>query len=96
MDYATFATVADGRPLVAGDTEAFYGMLAAAGRADSQALAAAATGITYIIPLIDPAEKWFATHRGDLVTIEGIARRATRIAIDDPAWRQQVGADHYW
>ena len=96
MDYATFATVADGRPLVAGDTEAFYGMLAAAGRADSQALAAAATGITDIIPLIDPAEKWFATHRGDLVTIEGIARRATRIAIDDPAWRQQVGADHYW
>lgn len=96
MDYATFDTVADGRPLVAGDTEAFYGMLAAAGRADSQAIDSATTGITDIIPLIDPSEKWFATHRGDLVTIEGIARRATRIAIDDPARRRQVGADHYW
>lgn len=96
MDYATFETVADGRPLVAGDTEAFYGMLAAAGRADRQVIDAAATGITDIIPLIDPAEKWFATHRGDLVTIAGIARRATRIAIDDPARRQQVGGDHYW
>jgi hypothetical protein len=96
MDYATFETVADGRPLVAGDTEAFYGMLAAAGRVERHAVAAAATGITDIIPLIDPAENWFATHRGDLVTIEGIARRATRIAIDDPARRQQVGADQYW
>jgi hypothetical protein len=96
MDYATFDTVADGQPLVAGDTEAFYGMLTAAGRGEPGAIDAAATGITDIIPLIDPAEKWFATHRGDLVTIEGIARRATRIAIDDPAWRQQVGADHYW
>lgn len=96
MDYATFETVADGRPLVAGDTEAFYGMLAAAGRAEPGAIDTAATGITDIIPLIDPAEKWFTTHRGDLVTIKGIARRATRIAIDDPARRQQVGADHYW
>jgi hypothetical protein len=95
MDYATFDTVADGRPLVAGDTEAFYGMLAAAGRAEPEVIAAT-TGTTDIIPLIDPAEKWFATHRGDPVTIEGIARRATRIAIDDPARRQQVGADHYW
>ena len=96
MDYATFDTVADGRPLVAGDTEAFYGMLAAAGRAEPGAIAAATTGVTDIIPLIDPSEKWFATHRGDPVTIEGIARRATRIAIDDPTRRQQVGADHYW
>lgn len=96
MDYATFDTVADGRPLVAGDTEAFYGMLSAAGRGEPGVIDAAATGITDIIPLIDPAEKWFATHRGDLVTIKGIARRATRIAIDDPARRQQVGADHYW
>jgi hypothetical protein len=96
MDYATFDSVVDGRPLVAGDTEAFYGMLAAAGRADPQSIDAAVTGVTDIIPLIDPAEKWFTTHRGDLVTVEGIARRATRIAIDDAEQRRQVGADHYW
>lgn len=96
MDYATLDTVADGRPLVAGDTEAFYGMLAAAGRGEPGVIDAATTGITDIIPLIDPAAKWFATHRGELVTVKGIARRATRIAIDDPARRHQVGADHYW
>lgn len=96
MDYATFDSVVDGRPLVAGDSEAFYGMLAAAGRADPQTIDAEVTGVTDIIPLIDPAEKWFSGHRGDLVTIEGIARRATRIAIDDADRRRQVGADHYW
>ena len=96
MDYATFDTVLDGRPLVAGDTEAFYGMLAAAGQTTPEAIAENSAGITDVIPLIDPAERWFATHRGDLVTIEGIARRATRIAIDDAERRRQVGADHYW
>ena len=30
------------------------------------------------------------------MTIEGIARRATRIAVDGAARQKQVGADHYW
>lgn len=96
MDYATFDTVADGKPLVAGDTEAFYGMLAAAGRASAEAVVAAAGGATDVIRLIDPAEQWFAGHRGDPVTFEGTVRRAIRIAIDDESRRRQVGADHYW
>jgi hypothetical protein len=96
MDYAAFDTVADGKPLVAGDTEAFYALLAAAGRTTPEAIAAAAGGITDVLPLIDPAEKWFAGHRGDAVTLEGTVRRATRIAIDDDARRRQVGRDHYW
>ncbi|MFM8708922.1 MAG: hypothetical protein ACKOHK_12820 [Planctomycetia bacterium] len=34
--------------------------------------------------------------RGEPFTIEGVARRATRIEVDDP-WRQkQLDADHYW
>ena len=96
MDYATFATVADGKPLVPGDTAAFYGMLAAAGRAAAGAIAEAAGPPVDVIPLIDPAARWFASHRGDPVTVEGIARRVTRIAIDDPNQRRLVGADHYW
>ncbi|MFM7034665.1 MAG: hypothetical protein ACKOYJ_05650 [Planctomycetia bacterium] len=96
MDYATFDTVADGKPLVAGDTEAFFGLLAAVGKASPGAIAAAAGPQADIIPIIDPSERWFESHRGEPVTIEGVARRATRIAIDDPERRRQVGADHYW
>lgn len=92
MDYALFDTVADGRPLEPGDSAAFFAMLAAVGGMPD----APSGRPTEILPLIDPARKWFATHRGDEVTIAGTARRATRIAIDEPARRAEVGADHYW
>ncbi|NCY01581.1 MAG: hypothetical protein EBX36_01400, partial [Planctomycetia bacterium] len=49
-----------------------------------------------IVPLINPQGGWFTRHRGEPVTVEGVARRATRIEIDDPFRRQQVGVDHYW
>jgi hypothetical protein len=61
-----------------------------------QPAAPRADGPTDLLPLIDPQRKWFASHRGDPVTIVGTARRATRIAIDDAARRAEVGADHYW
>jgi hypothetical protein len=96
MDYGTFDTVADGQPLVAGDTEAFYGLLAAVAAVGPEPLAAAAASAPDIVTLIDPARKWFADHRGDAVAVEGIARKVTRIAIDDPVRRRQVGTDHYW
>ena len=92
MDYSLFDTVTDGRKLEAGDTQAFFAMLAA--------VASSAEGPagkpTDIVPLIDPSQKWFATHRGDEVLIAGVARRATRITIDDPIHRGQAGTDHYW
>jgi len=99
MNYALFDTVVDGGRLQPGDTEAFYGMLTAAGRgtaAGIESSAGAAGRGTDIVPLIDPARAWFAAHRGDPVTIAGVARKATRIAIDEPLRRAQVGADHYW
>lgn len=92
MDYALFDTVVDGRKLEPGDTQAFFAMLAAAAKA-----AEAPPGKpTDIVPLIDPAQKWFASHRGDEVVIAGMARKATRITIDDPVHRGQAGTDHYW
>lgn len=96
MDFGSFDTVADGQPLVAGDTEAFFGMLAAVGKVAPETLAAAAATSPDIVTLIDPKQKWLADHRGGPVSIEGIARKATRIAIDDPVRRQQMGTDHYW
>jgi hypothetical protein len=48
------------------------------------------------VAIIDPTQKWFASHRGDPVTVTGIARRVTKITIDEAWRREEVGADHYW
>lgn len=93
MDYALFDTVRDGGRLAPGDAEAFYAMLAAVARDEGRRQPAAADTI---LTLIDPAKKWYADHRGDPVTISGIVRKATRIAIDEPFRREQLGTDHYW
>ena len=96
MDYALFDGVVDGRKIVAGDTEAFYALLAAVGGADAAAVTRAAGGRTDILPLLDVRQRWFESHRGDPLLISGIARKATRITVDEPFRRRQVGADHYW
>jgi hypothetical protein len=96
MDYGLFDTVQDGRKLVAEDADAFYGMLAAAGRATREGLEAAASEEVDIFTLIDPQSGWIENHRGAAVRIRGIARRAIRVAIDSPHRRRQLGADHYW
>lgn len=93
MDYALFDTVRDGGRLAPGDAEAFYAMLAAVARDEGGREPIAADAI---LSLIDPGQKWYADHRGDPVTITGIARKATRIAIDEPFRREQLGTDHYW
>jgi hypothetical protein len=96
MDYGLFDFVVDGQKLVAGDTEAFYAALAAMGRATAAGIASAAGPPGDIVPLINPGSGWFAKHRGDPVTVAGLARRATRIEIDDPLRQRQLGTDHYW
>ncbi|MFM7136709.1 MAG: hypothetical protein ACKO1M_06520 [Planctomycetota bacterium] len=96
FDYGLFDSVADGQKLVRGDTAAFYAALAAAGRTEPKAIQTAAGGPTDFLPLIDPGRKFFPASRGAPVVIEGAALRATRVAIDDPFRRQEVGSDHYW
>jgi hypothetical protein len=96
FDYGLFDSVADGKRLERGDTAAFYAALAAAGRIDPKSIVTAAGGPTDPLPLIDPAQKWLPEHRGDPVVIEGTALRATRVTIDEPFRRQEVGSDHYW
>ena len=96
MDYGLFDSVVDGQKLIAGDTEAFYAALSATGRATAADIASAAGPPGDIVPLINPGSGWFAQHRGDPVTVAGVARRATRIEIDDPLRQQQIGTDHYW
>jgi hypothetical protein len=96
MDYGLFDSVVDGQKLVAGDTEGFYAAIAAVGRATQSGIEAAAGPPGDIVPLINPGSGWFGKHRGDPFTLEGVARRATRVEVDDPLRRQQLGTDHYW
>jgi hypothetical protein len=96
MDVGLLDTVVDGQKLTGGDTEAFYALLAAAGRAGEGVIAKAAGPPGSLIPLIDPADPWFERHRGEPIAIEGVALRATRIEIDDPLRQRQTGIDHYW
>jgi hypothetical protein len=96
MNYGLFDTIVEDRKLEPGDTAAFWAVMAAAVRSNPAEIVRAAGGTTDVLTLIDPAHKWFAVHRGEPVVIKGVARRATRIAIDDPAHRAAVGDDHYW
>jgi hypothetical protein len=96
MDYGLFDFVVDGQKLAAGDTEAFYAALAAVGRAAPAGSDEPAVQPGDIVPLINPGSGWFAKHRGEPFTVEGVARRATRIEVDDPLRRRQLGTDHYW
>lgn len=96
MDYGLFDTVVDGQKLVAGDTDAFYALLAAVGHGTQAEVETAAGPPTDAVPMIDPSRGWFTEHRGDAVTFQGTARRATRIQIDEPWRRREIGGDHYW
>jgi hypothetical protein len=96
MDYGLFDSVVDGKKLSAGDTAAFFALLAAAAKIEPRAIATAAGGASDVMSLIDPARKWFPSHRGDPVVIEGTALRARRVPIDEPFRRQELGLDHYW
>jgi hypothetical protein len=94
MNYGLFDGVVDGRKIDAAEADAFWGVMAAARRTTPSEIARAARGATDMIPLIDPARKWFSTHRGEPVVIEGVARRATRIPVEPD--RRGVAGDHYW
>jgi hypothetical protein len=96
MDYGLFDKVVDGSKLLAADADAFYAMLSAVGRGTRAGIEKVATPIEDPIPLIDPRARWMESHRGDPVRLSGVARRAMRIAVDDPARRVELGSDHYW
>jgi hypothetical protein len=96
MDYGLFDSVVDGKKLVKGDAAAFYASLAAVGKTTWRDVADAAGKPIDAMLLIDPGRKWFPSHRGDPVVIEGNAMKATRVAIDEPYLRKFVGSDHYW
>jgi hypothetical protein len=63
VDQGLFDSVVDGQQLQPGDAEAFWAVLAAAGRYSAEELATAAGQPGDILPLIDPAQRWFEGRR---------------------------------
>jgi hypothetical protein len=86
--------VLDRGPLAAADSAAFYRLLALTKPADSARLRREAGALDPVAAaglFGDPA-----AERGRLFRVTGIARRAARVPINDPAAAAQLGADHYF
>jgi hypothetical protein len=78
--------------LTAADREPFYQLLAAVGRAEAAQSPLTTHRSLDVIPLLEKPAEYF----GDVVTVEGIARRITRIAVNDADIRSRFGIKHYY
>ena len=80
------------REVTSADRECFYQLLAAVGRADSAKLLASAQDEFSLIELLrDPQP-----HQGQLASVNGVARRVTKILVDDADVQQRFHIDHYY
>jgi len=80
------------QPIRGEDRECFYQLLAAVARADRQQLAGpVCRGVDFAPLLQQPIE-----HLGRLLTIEGTARRVTKVFVTEADVRERFGIDHYY
>ena len=78
--------------LTTADGEAFYQLLAAVGRPEARQLSDEAHGPLNIVPLLEqPTE-----HCGEILPVEGIARRVMKVSVSDPDVKSRFGFDHYY
>ncbi len=82
----------NGRGLVEEDREAFYQLLAALGRPGADELRAGRDQPLDIVPLLERA----AEHQGELMAVEGLARRVMKVPVSDRDVRSRFGIDHYY
>lgn len=92
MDVGLFDTVTDRTGIKAAERECFYRMLAATGRADMSRLDRLTQDDYPAAPLFNAPE----LQRGRLVALRGVARRITKIIVDDPDIVERFGIDHYY
>jgi len=92
MDVGLFDTVSDHSPIKASEREAFYQLLAAAGRAEIGQLDRLTQDDYSVEPLFNAPE----LQRGRLVGLSGVARRITKVVVDDPDIVERFGIDHYY
>ncbi len=110
MDVSLLEDVQNRRPLTGKDREAFYQLLAAAGRAKpgelrnlaKQRLAKAHSSVAWTDRQgrhrwsVVPLFNEAERQHGVLVEFEGTARRAERIEVRDPDIVARLGIDHYY
>jgi hypothetical protein len=78
--------------LTAADREGFYQLLAVAGKPAARQLRAATTVPLDVVPLLEkPAE-----HFGEILPVQGIARRVMRVPVNDADIKSRFGIDHYY
>ena len=80
------------REITSADRESFYQMLTAVGRADPAQLMAGAKDEFSLIDLLRAPRQ----HHGQLARLSGIARRVTKILVDDRDIQQRFQLDHYY
>jgi len=82
----------NGRGLVEEDREAFYQLLAALNRPGASELRGGGQQPLDVVPLLEqPAE-----HQGELMAVEGLARRVMKVPVSDRDVRSRFGIDHYY
>jgi hypothetical protein len=93
MDYGLFDEIDDRSVITSAEREAFFQMLAAAGKANSNQLSPAhRAGTVDFVELMERPER----HRGEPFSFRGVARRAIRIQVTDPDTVERFGFDHYF
>jgi hypothetical protein len=94
MDFSLWDDVRDGKDesLTAADREAFYQLLAAVNRPDARQLHRVIDKSLDVVSLLQaPAE-----HSGDVLPVEGIARRVLKVPVSDADIQSRLGLDHYF
>lgn len=93
MDAGLFDKLENRHPLSRAERESFYQLLAACERADKQELELATQGApSDVVPLFNAPD----TQHGKLVAIEGTARRAVPILVEEPDLVERFGIREYY
>ncbi|MDG2382930.1 MAG: hypothetical protein P8N76_14775 [Pirellulaceae bacterium] len=92
MDVSLFADLSQAKPIGHTDRDCFYEMLWAVGRLDPSAMRQVAQVGFDIGQLLQHPRQ----EAGEFYLLQGVARRAFRVQVDDPDIRERFGLDHYY
>lgn len=94
MDVGLLETVRrlNRRKLTAEDSDSFYQLLSAVGRAKAKEMQRRAPDEFKLTSLLQNPQR----HHGRLMVVEGNARKVTRISIDEADIQSRFGIDHYY
>ena len=92
MDVGLWDDVRDRRPLGSDDREGFYQLLSAVGRSKQEHVRQRSTWRWDFADVLRHPDDF----HGRLLSLEGSARRCTKIVVNDPDIRARLGIEHYY